>query len=137
MLINYMCRASIRADTKVKKYSPPTPYPSGPNTLTFNFTDPERNAAYLPRPAFGPPNALHPAFGYVPVNYVAPDSHPFHYAGRFNVPEKSSPLVPHATDMVGGGGINGFDDQVRFACGRLFLQCRPTALTKVFFSENM
>jgi hypothetical protein len=108
-------RPSRPDDNEPLYFDPRDPYGARPNTLTFNFTDPERNAAYLPRPGLErPPNALAPAFGYVPVNYVPPDAHPFHFAGRFNVPERSSGLVPHATDLITGGGIDGFDDQIPF-----------------------
>ena len=77
-------RPPIRSAAQPLYYNPEDPTDGAFNASMqhFAFSDgkwvprpsnPLQGAAYLPRERTHTPDPMHPAFGYVPVNYVAPD----------------------------------------------------------------
>lgn len=74
--------------------------PHSHNATAVNVSDPYRNAAYLPRTQ-GYDAGFTPGFGYVPVNKVDADDHPFHFRGR-NAPPRDNPnLIPFEVPIPG------------------------------------
>jgi hypothetical protein len=67
--------------------------------------NPERGAAYLPRPR-KQHDPLHPAFGFVPVNYNNPNDRPFHLGAAVG-PQVHIDMIPTQVPFPISVGLAG------------------------------
>lgn len=101
-------------DVEPMYYDPRDPFSIHPNTTLMNFSDPYRNAAYLPRTQGRDPSAANPGFGYIPANQVHPDEHPFHFGGRFFRPDHNTSTFPNMPSGGKGHWSHGFKSLIPF-----------------------
>ena len=71
----------------------------------WRANNPTRGAAYLPRPRHTL-DPLHPAFGYVPVNYNHPNDHPFHLGAAVG-PQVHTDMIPTQVPFPVSVGLAG------------------------------